>query len=137
GDAGRGEYLFTSLNCAKCHTVKKGEPLRGPFLPQVVKTYKRNQLAEAVLMPSKTLAQGFVTEVFQIDDGKTYTGFITAELADEIVIRDGEAKEIRLDPEHIEGRKRQDKSMMPEGLVKDLTVTDFASLLDYLQSLKD
>ncbi|MEZ5943723.1 MAG: discoidin domain-containing protein [Planctomycetaceae bacterium] len=137
GDAGRGEYLFTSLNCAKCHTVKKGEPLRGPFLPQVVKTYKRNQLAEAVLLPSKTLAQGFVTEVFQIDDGKTYTGFITAESADEIVIRDGEAKEIRLDPEHIEGRRRQDKSMMPEGLVKDLTVTDFASLLDYLQSLKD
>ena len=137
GNAGRGEYLFTKLNCSKCHTVKKGEPLRGPFLPQVVKTYKREQVAEAILLPSKTLAQGFVTEIFQLDDGKTHTGFVTAESAEAIVIRDIEAREIKLDPNGIEGRKKDSKSIMPEGLVKDLTMTEFVSLLDYLQGLKD
>ncbi|MCA9164330.1 MAG: c-type cytochrome, partial [Planctomycetales bacterium] len=79
GDIARGEQLFGKLNCAKCHTVKQGEPLRGPFLPQVAKTYKREQLAEAVLLPSKSIAQGFVTNAFLLDSGKVVTGFVTNE----------------------------------------------------------
>ncbi len=70
GEASRGEALFARLNCAKCHTVKPGEALRGPFLPQVAKTYKREQLAESVLLPSKSIAQGFVTYLFVLDSGK-------------------------------------------------------------------
>jgi putative membrane-bound dehydrogenase-like protein len=137
GDAARGEYLFNRLNCAKCHTVRKDEALRGPYLPQVARTYNRTQLAESILLPSKSIAQGFVTEVFQTDDGLTHTGFVTRETAEEVVIRDAEAREIRLPVESIEARVKQPVSLMPEGLAKDLTIRELASLLDYLQSLKD
>ncbi|MBI1346514.1 c-type cytochrome [bacterium] len=135
GKAGQGEAIFAKLNCSKCHTVKMGEPLRGPFLPNVAKTYKRPQLAEAVLLPSKSLAQGFVTYTFVMDDGKSYTGFVTNEAADEITIRDAEGKEIKLAPAAIEERVKQAISVMPEGLAKDLTIEEFASLLAYLESL--
>jgi len=135
GKAGQGEAIYAKLNCSKCHTVKMGEPLRGPFLPNVAKTYKRPQLAEAVLLPSKSLAQGFVTYTFVMDDGKSYTGFVTNEAADEITIRDAEGKEIKLAPAAIEERAKQNISVMPEGLAKDLTIEEFASLLAYLESL--
>lgn len=135
GKVGSGEALFAKLNCAKCHTVKDGEPLRGPFLPNVAKTYKREQLAEAVLLPSKSLAQGFVTYVFTIDSGKTLTGFVTNEAADAITIRDNEGKELVLPVKEIEERAKSPVSVMPEGLVKDLTVDEFASLVAYLESL--
>ncbi len=135
GKAGSGEALFAKLNCAKCHTVKDGEPLRGPFLPNVAKTYKREQLAEAVLLPSKSLAQGFVTYVFTMDSGKTLTGFVTNEAADAITIRDNEGKEFTLPVQEIEERAKSSVSVMPEGLVKDLTVDEFASLVAYLESL--
>lgn len=135
GKAGQGETIFAKLNCSKCHTVKMGEPLRGPFLPNVAKTYKRPQMAEAVLLPSKSLAQGFVTYTFVMDDGKSYTGFVTNEAADEITIRDAEGKEIKLAPVAIEERVKQAISVMPEGLAKDLTIEEFASLLAYLESL--
>ncbi len=135
GKAGQGEALFAKLNCAKCHTVKEGEPLRGPFLPNVAKTYKREQLAEAVLLPSKSLAQGFVTYVFTMDSGKTLTGFITNEAADAITIRDNEGKEFTLPVKEIEERAKSSVSVMPEGIVKDLTVDEFASLVAYLESL--
>ncbi len=135
GKAGPGEALYAKLNCAKCHTVKDGEPLRGPFLPNVAKTYKREQLAEAVLLPSKSLAQGFVTYVFTMDSGKTMTGFVTSEAAEAITIRDNEGKEFTLPVKEIEERAKSTVSVMPEGLVKDLTVDEFASLIAYLESL--
>lgn len=135
GKVGQGEALFAKLNCAKCHTVKAGEPLRGPFLPNVAKTYKRPQLAEAVVLPSKSLAQGFVTYTFVMDDGKTLTGFVTNEAAEEITIRDNEGREFRLATKAIEERAKQAVSVMPEGLAKELTVEEFAALLAYLESL--
>jgi putative heme-binding domain-containing protein len=135
GDASRGEQLFTRINCAKCHTVKEGEPLRGPFLPQVAKTYKRDQIAEAILLPNKSIAQGFVTNLFVLDDGKTVTGFITNEAADEITLRDAEGREIKLPVSKIEERVKQNISMMPEGLAKDLSVEEFSALVSYVESL--
>ncbi len=136
GDVARGEYMFAKLNCAKCHTVRAGEPSRGPHLPLVVKTYKRNQLAESILLPSKSIAQGFVTNLFQLDNGKTLTGFVTNEAADEVTIRDNEGKEIKIPADQIEERVKQDISVMPVGLVNEISVKDFVSLIDYLESLR-
>ncbi|HEX4142672.1 MAG TPA: discoidin domain-containing protein [Pirellulales bacterium] len=135
GEPARGEQLFTRLNCGKCHTVKPGEALRGPFLPQVAKTYKRGQLAESVLLPNKSIAQGFVTYLFVLDNGTTVTGFVTSEGADEITLRDAEGREIHLPVSQIEERKKQEISIMPEGLVKDLTVEEFGALISYVESL--
>jgi len=118
GDARLGEDLFVRLNCVKCHTVKPDEPLRGPFLGNIASTYKRRELAEAVLIPSKSIAQGFVTNVFVLDDGRLVTGFVTQEAADQVTIRDIEGKELRIPTAQIEERAKQPISMMPEGLVK-------------------
>ncbi len=135
GDLAHGEELFNRLQCTKCHTTLPGEALKGPFLGTIANTYKRQQLAEAIVLPSKQLAQGFVTTQFLMDDGRVLTGFVTKEAADSVTIRDADAKEYVLPVEAIETRKKQTVSVMPEGLVKDLTVSDLASLVDFLEAL--
>ncbi|MCC9606438.1 discoidin domain-containing protein [Blastopirellula sp. JC732] len=135
GDLKRGEQLFAKLTCNRCHTVDPNEKPIGPYLPQVAKTYKRDQLAESILLPSKTFAQGFVTNIFLLDDGRVMTAFVTSEAADEIVIRDEQGNEHKLDPDEIEARKKSEVSVMPVGLANEITLDEFASLLDYLQSL--
>ena len=50
-------------------------------------------LAEAILAPSKTIAQGFATNVFELDDGRSVTGFVVKESAEGVVLRDAEGKE--------------------------------------------
>jgi putative heme-binding domain-containing protein len=135
GDAARGEGVFAKLSCNKCHTVKPDEPIRGPYLPNVAKTYKREQLAESILLPSKTLAQGFVTNIFILNDGKSLVGFVTNEAADEVTIRNAEGNEIKIKVEDIDERAKQPISVMPEGLAKDITLDDFAALIAYLESL--
>ena len=135
GDAARGEGVYAKLSCNKCHSVKPDEPIRGPYLPNVAKTYKREQLIESILLPSKTLAQGFVTNVFILTDGKSVTGFVTNEAADIVTIRNAEGVELKLKVEDIEERAKQAISVMPEGVAKDLTLDDFAALIAYMESL--
>jgi putative membrane-bound dehydrogenase-like protein len=135
GDAARGEGVYSKLTCNKCHTVKADEPIRGPYLPNVAKTYKREQLIESILLPSKTLAQGFVTNIFILNDGKSVVGFVTNEAAEEVTIRNAEGNELKIKVEDIDERAKQTISVMPEGLVKDLTLDDFAALIAYLESL--
>jgi putative membrane-bound dehydrogenase-like protein len=131
-----GAELFGRLNCANCHTVRADEPPRGPYLGNIAATYPRRELAEAVLVPSKTLAQGFVTTLFELEDGTTVTGFVVREAADAVVIRTAEAKELSLSTASVVGRAPQAVSVMPEGLVADLTLPEFASLIAYLESLR-
>jgi putative heme-binding domain-containing protein len=135
GDKATGERLFTRMNCVNCHTVKQTEAPKGPYLGTIATTYKRRELAEAILLPSKTIAQGFATNVFALEDGRTLTGFVTKEAADVVTVRDADGKEAVIPTSNIVERAKSTTSVMPEGLVKGITVGEFASLLDYLESL--
>jgi putative heme-binding domain-containing protein len=123
------------MSCVKCHTTRKDQPPRGPFLGTIANTYKREALAEAILIPSKTLAQGFVTNVFALEDGTTVTGFVVSEAADKVTIRNADGVEREIPTESIDERVKQNVSLMPDGIVKELTIRELASLIDYLESL--
>ncbi|MBL9127490.1 MAG: hypothetical protein JNL97_07585 [Verrucomicrobiales bacterium] len=135
GDARRGEQLFVQLSCNGCHTVRVEEASKGPFLGTIAQTYRRRELAEAILVPTKTLAQGFVTHHFELADGTELDGFVVREAADSVTIRTVTAEEIRIPVARIAVREKQQRSLMPEGLAAGLTLVEFASLLDYLEAL--
>lgn len=135
GDAAIGQQIFLQAGCVACHTVNKDEAQRGPYLGNITDTYKRPELAEAILDPNKTMAQGFVTNLFEMADGSTQMGFVTTEAADKVVIRNTAAQEITLATADIKKRDKLPTSLMPPGLMLNFTARDFASLLDYLQSL--
>jgi putative heme-binding domain-containing protein len=135
GDASRGEQLFSQVGCNGCHTVRPDEPLKGPYLGTIATIYKRRELAEAVLFPNKTLAQGFVANHFEMKDGTEYDGFVVREAADAVTIRTITAAEETLPVAQISKREKMERSLMPEGLVAGLTVREFASLLEYIEQL--
>jgi putative heme-binding domain-containing protein len=135
GDIQRGEQVFALLGCAKCHDIKPTETLRGPYLPNVAKTYKRDQLTEAILMPSKSIAQGFVQNVFRLDDDRVVSGFVTKESPEKIVLRNAQGEIVEVDVESIAERKESPVSVMPEGLADGMPISALADLVSYLESL--
>ena len=136
GDRGRGQQLFTQLACVACHTTKADLPPKGPYLGNTAAIYKRAELAAAVVEPSKTIAQGFTTNLIVLDDGRVLTGFVTREAADAVSLRLADATEVTVQKNAIEERKKlEGVSVMPAGLVANITPDDFASLLTYVQSL--
>jgi putative heme-binding domain-containing protein len=135
GDRVRGEALFVQQGCSNCHTVAQGQPLKGPYLGTIAQTYKRAELAEAILYPNKTISQGFATNVFTLKDGSAQLGFVVKEGPETIQIRNIAGQEITIPSASIASRATDSRSMMPEGLLGNLSVKEFAGILDYLEQL--
>ena len=135
GDVALGEQLFARNTCVACHTTSQEQPQKGPYLGNIAQTYKRPDLAENILDPNKTIAQGFATNVFTLKDGTINMGFVTREGADQITVRNVAAQESTYAVKDIAKRETLPTSIMPPGLVNNLTVKEFAGLLDYLESL--
>jgi len=87
------------------------------------------------MIPNKTLAQGFVANHFELKDGTELDGFVVREAADAVTVRTITAQEHVIPVASITQREKQQKSLMPEGLVSGLTVRELSSLIDYLEAL--
>lgn len=135
GDTNLGEQLFVRQTCGACHTTSQDQPPKGPYLGNIAQTYKRAELAEAILDPNKTVSQGFITNLIATRDGAQHMGFVTFESPEKVTVRNLVAQETTIAVADIANRTKLPQSMMPPGLVDQLTVREFASLLDYLEAL--
>jgi putative heme-binding domain-containing protein len=136
GDPDLGQTLFTRQACATCHTASPEEALKGPFLGGISQRYNRAELIDSIVRPAAVVAQGFGTNYFDMKDGRHVEGFIIREGTTEVVVRDIAGTETTLAKNAIAERGTRDGSIMPQGLVDNLTLQEFASLLAYLDSLK-
>ena len=136
GDAKRGSELFKQQSCIACHTFANGQQPKGPHLVDIGKRYKRHELIESILKPDEKIAQGFDTYTFVMESGKAFTGFVVSESAETLILRQNNGLPVELLQDEIEDRAKQRTSMMPKGVVNNLTPTQLADLIAYLESLK-
>jgi putative heme-binding domain-containing protein len=128
--------LFTQQGCVACHTVKPDQTLKGPYFGNIAATYGRPALAEAILEPGKSVAQGFATNVFRMNDGREHMGFVVREAAQLVTFRTVAAQEVTVRRADIKFREvREGVSLMPPGLAAALSIEEFASLIAYLEEL--
>src|SRR5262249_50196062 len=121
GDATKGKGLFKAQSCAACRTDADGQALKGPHMVDIGKRYSAADLVESVLKPSAKIAQGFETYRFDMADGKVYTGFVVSERARSVLIREATGEQRELQLAQIESRAVQKQSMMPDGVVNNVT----------------
>jgi len=136
GDPANGKLLFTRQGCIACHTLTRAEKPKGPFMGQIGSIMTRQQIAESVLKPSASISQGFATVVITAKGNKSYTGFITAESADKIVMRDIGGNVFTVKSSDVLSRKELKTSMMPVGMANALSYEEFASLVTFLSQQK-
>jgi putative heme-binding domain-containing protein len=134
-DAARGAVLFRQQSCINCHTFANGQQPRGPHLVDIGKRYKPAELVESIVQPSRRIAQGFDTWAFAMADGKVHTGFVVLESAETVTLRDATGIAKDLIREQIDDRVKQEISMMPQGIVGNLTPEQLADLLAWLATL--
>jgi putative heme-binding domain-containing protein len=137
GDAKLGQELFTRQGCIVCHTTSAEEPPKGPLLAGIAKRYSRDDLCESIMKPSAKIAQGFETQWFKVKGNDTpLEGFVVRESGNELEMRAITGVSTTIKKSDIERRGTRPQSIMPEGLVAQLTPHDLASILAYLESLK-
>jgi len=135
GMAEKGKLLFNSNTCSACHTDANGLQPKGPHLVDIGKRYKKNELIESILKPEAKIAQGFETLAFTTKSGKIITGFVVSESSQAILLRQTTGVSLELKKDSIEERTPLKSSMMPAGLVNNLTPEQLSDLLSYLDSL--
>jgi putative heme-binding domain-containing protein len=136
GDAVKGKSLFTQQGCVACHSIEKGEAMKGPYMGQIGSIMNREQIAESILKPNASISQGFASVLINAKGDKTYMGFITQESADRIVMRNIAGQVFNIKTADIVSRKELETSMMPAGLANSLSYEEFASLITFLAEQK-
>lgn len=136
GNPDLGKAVFLRQGCQACHSTSTSEPLKGPFMGQIGSIMNAEQIAESILKPNASISQGFATVLVTTRSGKKFMGFVTAESAEKITLRDigGGVRTIQV--AEIESRKEMENSMMPAGLANALSFEEFASLVTYLSQQK-
>lgn len=136
GEASLGKALFSKQGCIACHSLNKGEPLKGPFMGQIGSIMNREQIAESILKPNASISQGFATVLIEAKGDNTYMGFVTAETAAKVTLRDIAGQVSSIKTSDITSRKELETSMMPAGLANSLSYEEFASLITFLSQQK-
>ncbi len=135
GDPARGKALFTAHSCQVCHTDAEGQTPKGPHLVDIGKRSTAAELVESILKPGAKIAQGYESYHFALSDGRVYSGFVVSEGPRTVLVRESSGIERTLERGQIEARRRQESSIMPEGIAAALTPEALADLVAYLQSL--
>jgi putative membrane-bound dehydrogenase-like protein len=139
GDANRGRLIFyksSAAQCQQCHAVQGFGGTTGPELSNIGKKYERAALLETILDPSKAIAPEYIPYLLETKSGQVYAGFLTQRSKDQVVLKDVKNKTWRVQADQIEALVPQQKSLMPELILSEVTAQDAADLLAFLAGLK-
>jgi putative heme-binding domain-containing protein len=132
GDAASGRTLFEE-RCAVCHRFGGIGKDVGPDLTTITSRFKKKDILESILWPSRVISDQYQAEMFELSDGKIVSGLIVRETAAAILVRTADAPEkpVAVPKAQVSSRAPSTVSMMPEGLIDTLTPKQIADLLAF------
>lgn len=137
GDAARGQLVFENAGtCAKCHIVNGKGIEVGPDLSEIGNKLSKLALYESILFPSAGISHNYENWMIQKSDGRSITGVLLGETDLEIQIKDDKGIQHNIPVDEVDARKRQQISLMPADLHKELTTDELVDLVEYLSTLK-
>jgi putative heme-binding domain-containing protein len=137
GDAVRGKEMYAKALCIKCHKFGQEGNGIGPDLTTLRRRFQKKEIVEAIVYPSQVVSDQYRTVTVVTADGLVQTGMLAPQQGQERVVlwlNNGDRMEIAKDD--IEEQKPSSVSLMPPGLIKDLTLEDISDLFAYLETSK-
>jgi putative heme-binding domain-containing protein len=139
-DFARGKAAYAAAQCILCHRYGDQGGAAGPDLTNVATRFKRQDMLESIMEPSKVLSEQYLTTVFTMKDGTTAAGRIGQENDETVVVITNP-----FDPSvtrtiakaDIKSRELSKVSLMPPGLLNTLKEDEILDLLAYLESMGD
>ncbi|MEZ6130813.1 MAG: c-type cytochrome [Planctomycetaceae bacterium] len=132
GSLVRGKATFKK-QCSTCHKLDDVGFDIGPNLRSLT-DQKPGSLLTSILDLSASVDGKFVTYVVVTDDGRTFNGMIASETATSITLIEQQNKQRVILRNQLEEIRSTGKSLMPEGLEKNMSPQDFADVIAYIRA---
>ncbi|HSH94674.1 MAG TPA: hypothetical protein VK968_11060 [Roseimicrobium sp.] len=135
--AGRRVFFLPTVGCAGCHRVHGRGGLAGPDLSGIGRTSPRERLMRSILHPSEEIAPQYQAQIVELRDGTRVHGtqfHVRSEGTAGVWLQDGTFASIPA--ANINAHYPSKVSIMPEGLVDRMTVSDMRNLIAFLVSLR-
>jgi putative heme-binding domain-containing protein len=134
GNPDKGRKIFTSRGCIMCHAIRDSDAGGGPSLANAGARFSATYLAESILVPNKVVAPAFRWTALTLSDDDDVAGLVVGETSTKLELLFANGTRRTIDKQKITSRQIQDRSPMPEGLVR--TPDELNDLLAYLMSNK-
>jgi putative membrane-bound dehydrogenase-like protein len=132
GDSRRGKAVFAK-SCSICHRMEGVGHEVGPDLRALSNKSPLYLLTE-ILDPNRNVDSRYLAYVAVTRSGRSFTGLLSSESATSITLRAQEGKDQVLLRSELDELQSTGKSLMPEGLEKELSKQDVADLIAYLSA---
>jgi putative heme-binding domain-containing protein len=133
GDVTRGKETFTRA-CSRCHALDGVGVAVGPNLG-TVRNHPASELLEDIILSSKSIEHGFESYVVELASGDIVDGIMSAQTSATITLRQEQGRETVIARQDIKSMRVSRVSMMPEGLEKQISVSEMADLLTFLKAV--
>ena len=136
GDPARGELVYRRAEqaCLKCHSIAGAGGQVAPDLLSIGASAQVDYLVESLLLPDKAVKENYHSLVVSTDDGRLFTGIKVGQTDTELLLRDAEDRQIAIPLDSID-EQAPGASLMPAGLVDDLTRDELVDLVRFLSEL--
>jgi putative membrane-bound dehydrogenase-like protein len=130
GDVTRGAAVFKRV-CAACHKLAGMGTEIGPDL-HALSDRSPASLLTAILDPNRAVEAKFVSYAAATKDGRIFSGMLAAETGNSITLVAQEGKRETILRTELEELQSTGKSLMPDGVERDVTVQEMTDLIAFL-----
>jgi putative heme-binding domain-containing protein len=136
GDPARGHRVFYAMQsmCSMCHAVGGRGGDLGPDLSNAGKSKTRSQLVHSILRPSEEISPEYQGWFIKLKNGEVHQGRQIDIGGSTIELYTPAAGFVTFQKKDIEDYGKIDKSLMPDGLEKQLTLNDLRDLISFLEA---
>jgi len=138
GNAMRGKELFTKLACASCHKLGPEGVSFGPELTTVFTQYHDDtkEVLRQILEPSLVISNQYRAFQFELKNGDEVSGLIVKQEGDLLTVQSGASASLiqTIKQADIRSQQPQRSSLMPTGLLNQLSAEEIFDLITFLKS---
>lgn len=134
GNPAKGGEILKAQACIACHSIREGDPKRGPDLNQIGGSLDREAIAEAILKPDAGIAVSWVDVTLK--DATVIQGTLVEKTDAQVIVRDIAGVPHTHKTADVAQVKTSASTVMGPHLLDSLTMPQFADVIAYLHSLK-
>jgi putative heme-binding domain-containing protein len=128
-----GQPVFEKL-CASCHRFGELGVDVGPDLTTLSSRFKKKDILESILWPSKIISDQYEAFMIETDAGDIVVGAVVMEDDQRIVLRTAQNPDrpVTVPKSRIKTQQKSSVSLMPPGLLAGLSHTEINGLVAFL-----